>query len=951
MPSCRKQNYVSTGGYIGMEISLKICPNRRIYVTDRAKLCKAMKKNLLFNLLIICSLEFSEAANYYLSSTLGKDTYSAQQAGSLMTPWKTLDHLNEMMGYLKPGDSVLFKRGETFQGLLVLTVSGSSTSHIVFGSYGSGNDPVITDVMAKGSWNELGGNLWSTDLKPDEVTSDAFFLNGKAQPKGRFPNATGVNKGYLTVESHSGTTALTNPVISESDWIGGECVLRIRRWKLDRRTIDSQSGNTLHLNYPASYEITDRFGFFIQGHQNTLDQNGEWYFDSADNRLVVYALTNPGLQHAGIPVTASLFTASEQHYFTLENLEFRGSLHAVISLSHCSGFEIKNSVIRYGSNQGIEITGSDQFRIQDNTITDICNNGMIISSSADFEITGNLLRNVGLWPGRQTGSGPQCNAVYLQGQGFVCNSNVLDSIGYIGIFFEGSNIQISRNYIRHFCLTLDDGAAIYTSSNVDGTDTNRLVEENMILYGIGAPEGTDDGNYRSANGIYADDRSENLTIRGNTVAYCGEMGVFLHNASHCTISDNVLYNNLTQLALIHSSINPDHPIHGLSVSDNTFVAQTATQLTAEYRTNADDLSLFGSFTNNAYYRPADEGPTLGIYYYRNGIQFSRRADLSVWQSLSGQDLNARYSPVTFPVFNVTDTTAANRISNGAFNTDASGWNIWSAYGNAFRSREVENTINGPCLRFGFGSLTGKDDSFLSLITETGAVETDKQYLVAFSAKSSAQDKLLAIALRNGDSPYDDIAAVQHVHIGSVQKEFELMYQPANMVSASTMNLEMYEDQAQILIDNVKFKPASFEVSATADSIVLFTNPTPNTWQVTDGKYYLDFTGKSYHNFQLAAFRSIILIRGPFEFPQTGTGLPKEEHMMLYPDPAGSYLHVRTGYKNGGHVRITNMFGQTVYTAPYIASEFTLDISSLVAGLYQISVSQNLGICVERFIHY
>ena len=64
--------------------------------------------------------------------------------GSISAPWKNLSLVNNFMKLFKPGDSILFKRGESFIGNLHITSSGTAKAPIVFGSYGSNKlSPVI----------------------------------------------------------------------------------------------------------------------------------------------------------------------------------------------------------------------------------------------------------------------------------------------------------------------------------------------------------------------------------------------------------------------------------------------------------------------------------------------------------------------------------------------------------------------------------------------------------------------------------------------------------------------------------------------------------------------------------------------------------------------------------------------------------------------------------------
>ncbi len=78
------------------------------------------------------------ATNYFLDATLGKDSQTGQ---SPLDPWKTLDKLNAQN--LLPGDSILFKKGETWTGYLRIQHSGNTDHAIVFTAYGLGAKPLI----------------------------------------------------------------------------------------------------------------------------------------------------------------------------------------------------------------------------------------------------------------------------------------------------------------------------------------------------------------------------------------------------------------------------------------------------------------------------------------------------------------------------------------------------------------------------------------------------------------------------------------------------------------------------------------------------------------------------------------------------------------------------------------------------------------------------------------
>lgn len=75
---------------------------------------------------------------YYVDATLGND----MNDGSTPTKaWKTLDKASVVE--LNPGDTLFFKKGEVFNGVLEITAEGSKEQPIVIDAYGEGDKPSI----------------------------------------------------------------------------------------------------------------------------------------------------------------------------------------------------------------------------------------------------------------------------------------------------------------------------------------------------------------------------------------------------------------------------------------------------------------------------------------------------------------------------------------------------------------------------------------------------------------------------------------------------------------------------------------------------------------------------------------------------------------------------------------------------------------------------------------
>ena len=75
---------------------------------------------------------------YYVHATNGSD---ANDGLTPEKPWKTINKVNNSI--FVPGDSILFKRGETWRETLTPPSHGASGNNITFGAYGTGDPPKI----------------------------------------------------------------------------------------------------------------------------------------------------------------------------------------------------------------------------------------------------------------------------------------------------------------------------------------------------------------------------------------------------------------------------------------------------------------------------------------------------------------------------------------------------------------------------------------------------------------------------------------------------------------------------------------------------------------------------------------------------------------------------------------------------------------------------------------
>jgi hypothetical protein len=123
-----------------------------------ATLDRTTLKWLVFVLtLTVCAA--AGATVYYVDAVNGNDGSAGTSQSS---PWKTLNKVSNFS--LKPGDSVLFKRGCAWRETLVIPTSGTASARITFGAYGTGDKPLIIGSDPVTGWISQGANIWQAAL-------------------------------------------------------------------------------------------------------------------------------------------------------------------------------------------------------------------------------------------------------------------------------------------------------------------------------------------------------------------------------------------------------------------------------------------------------------------------------------------------------------------------------------------------------------------------------------------------------------------------------------------------------------------------------------------------------------------------------------------------------------------------------------------------------------------
>ncbi len=577
----------------------------------------------LKTILVVLFLTFSIPvfANVYYVSADGNDR---NPGTSESAAWQTLAKVNRTIFH--PGDVILFQRGDVFHGSLKINYSGAPDAPIMYGAYGKGANPVISGFVHATNWKLHGDNIYRAYLYSGKKLN-MVNVNGNNTPVGRYPN-----RGYLTINSfnNSASWIISNQLSGGLNWKGAEVVIRKNRWTLTRDPIISQLNNKIIFNNTSRKNIiSNEFGFFIQNDLKTLDKPGEWFYDGTYLYIYYNSLPSDTLVKAGIVDT--LVAINDKKNITFSELTFTGANSDAFNSTNSYNINILNCNILYSGNNAISAEGGSQLKIEHCVIQHSYNHA-IYSWVDNTEIRSNEIKYTGLVPGAVRWSFGM-TAISSNGDNTFIEYNKIENSGYNGIHLRGGNTTIKNNFINNFCMVVDDGGGIYTSST---RYPNRVIIGNIIINGISAPEGTN-RTYCMADGIYLDEPISDVLTVGNTVAYCSA-GIKLHRAFNNKIEKNTTYGNEKQLQFLN--LKGEEALSGNVIDNNIFVPANEKQLAIYFSSVIKDID-FGTSSSNHYtiYKETDKNFFINYPGYTNNY-----LTFQEWKNRTGKDLNSQLSP-------------------------------------------------------------------------------------------------------------------------------------------------------------------------------------------------------------------------------------------------------------------------------------------------------------------
>lgn len=460
-------------------------------------------------LLTILSYKSFAQTTYYVSN-IGSDLNNGLTPE---TSWQTLAKVNSFT--FASGDSILLKSGDIW----IEYLRPKSNTH--FDSYGEAERPVITGFSGA-SLSEPTGNVYSQTVELSNNIA-VVKVNGRLAGKARYPNS-----GYLQFSSYSGDSIINTSLTGTPDYTGKQIVVRTTPWGVDITNVQQQATGQLKI-YPKLFTTPtySTNGYFFQNDESFLDSANEWCYNSGTFKI--YSNSRPTVEYSTID---TLVYCSNKTNISFNNINFSGANYVAFQIDTCSYISIENCNITE-SNYGVIGFKTTHSTFSYDTISNINERGIYLRTTSSLTnpcsyttVENCYIKNVGKIIGTANivDRWQSPHALFIHGYYNSYQYNVIDSCGYMPIFFTGDSALVKYNYITNYCYNFDDGGAIYTKLGFSGTDYltsyNARIEHNIIGHGSRNTNGIVVGGafVGYGHGIYIDDNFLGpLTIDSNLV--------------------------------------------------------------------------------------------------------------------------------------------------------------------------------------------------------------------------------------------------------------------------------------------------------------------------------------------------------------------------------------------------------------------------------------------------
>ncbi len=555
------------------------------------------------------------ATTYYVSTTGDDDNTGTTKTA----PWKSITKVNTVSSDFRPGDRVLFKRGDTWHETLRLSCTGNKAKPIIVGAYGNKDKPLpVFDGTCNSviSWQQVGPNLYKSTTPLWKQDPGLLIYDGVPYPATttlKFTSDSPVNSIHpgailLQVQGRYANFWVTSVNAAERK-ISGITFFRdpTYYWQSSTRVEVRQEKNGEEEKFYLTIGSPDG----LQGDPKSLTKDGQWYWDAIQHSVYLYSKTDPSDHIIEIGQLKSGIKIIGQRYLRIKNISIRGFTETGIHLINCRNIVVKNlHVSAIGSNNakvGILLQGSDHCNVTGNRVESVLVNGI---------------------------------SLYIASYNRIIHNKILHA-GAAGITLSRDDSSqkadgnlFKNNIIKHSNVFTYDSGGIYFFMAGAGN----VIRGNRVRNG-GSRE-------LQSSGIMVDIGSLPVTITKNTVENNSMGGIVLTGTGHTVTKNRIRYNGFgywqsAQIILFPVTGN----VSDCTIHSNTVAAANGQKLFLVINALPHPDDIPNDIDRNTYQATDSE-----TFCWTDGWTCSPWLDFATWRTRTGQDLHStfRIKPIIQP---------------------------------------------------------------------------------------------------------------------------------------------------------------------------------------------------------------------------------------------------------------------------------------------------------------
>ena len=563
-------------------------------------------KILIYLISFLFIKTFITATNYYVAVSYGNDTNNGL---NINTPFKTIGQAASIMS---SGDVCYIRQGRYHETISIDNLDGTSSAPIIFTNYN--NERVIIDgtMPITSTWTQIGSsNLWRTKLSQDIWQ---LFINWEEQVMARWPNVKFSDGTIWDNDNHwaKGTidddeNAYSNGTIIDDPYTNSAgalislsaqgfdldetnkeaiAILNLGSFRTWSRLVTNHSGNTFNYATVPSWKTKHHY-YYFEGRKEFLDQEGEWWVDTYNNKDSLYYVAASGVDPNKLDfrgkVQSYAFSVNASEYLQIKNLEFFATTVYFSNGDNC---------LVYGCNFMYPSCSKRMLRVVDTEpeMTKFASGsaGSTIRKCAFRNTDGTALE---MWGGVDTVDNCYFNKIDYS---VADNSSIM-----LTIRMNGSSNVFRKNTIHKTGASAtimigDAGLAEYNNLY----DTGHLQSDGAMIQFM---EDQQDGAICRYNWLHdtekygarfdhsGDADGTNGLMHHNLAWNCESGGIMVKGNNHQVYNNTVLNSGAKNDIIVFQVNSGDH--------SNTIVKNNAADKIANHRTNDVEIN-FGTYTNN-----------------------------------------------------------------------------------------------------------------------------------------------------------------------------------------------------------------------------------------------------------------------------------------------------------------------------------------------------------------